>query len=183
MAFSLTSGKTKKRDQVVAIDLGARVTKAVHLQRRGDVYTLLRYCIMDAPIYEKQLSVDVLAEHLKAVHQALDTKIKNVSIAISINESIVRNAELPQIPMDAMRQILKNNSKNYLQQELPGYTFDCHFIAGSLTEKYEVAADKKINAASQKLKILVGGAKQSLITDIAAAVKQAGLVADQITPE
>ena len=83
---------------------------------------------MDAPIYEKNLSVDLLADHLKAVYQALETKTKFVSLAISVNDSIVRQTELPQIPMDDMRQILKNNTKNYLQQDLPGHIFDCYFI-------------------------------------------------------
>src|ERR1700722_154661 len=128
MALPFLNGQSKKRDQIIAIDLGGRSTKAIHLQRRGDVYTLLHYCVVDAPIYEKSLSVDVLTEHLKAVHQALDTKTKFVSLSVSVNDSIVRQTELPQIPLDDMRQILKNNTKNYLQQDLPGHTVDCYFI-------------------------------------------------------
>ena len=128
MALPFLNGQSKKRDQIIAIDLGGRSTKAVHLQRKGDSYTLLRYCVMDAPIYEKSLSVELLADHLKSVCHSLEAKTKYVSLAISVNDSIVRHAELPQIPVEDMRQILKNNSKNYLQQDLPGYTFDCHFI-------------------------------------------------------
>src|SRR5882757_3973724 len=105
----INSQSKKKRDQVIAIDLGGRSTKAVYMQRKGDVYTLLRYCVMDAPIYEKNISVDLLAEHLKAVHLALDAKTKFVTLAVSVTDAIVRLAELPQIPMDDMRQILKNN--------------------------------------------------------------------------
>src|ERR1041385_8495084 len=115
MALPFLNGQSKKkRDQIIAIDLGSRSTKAVHIQRRGDVYTLLRYCVLDAPIFEKNVSVELLADHLKAVAQALEAKTKMVSLAISVNDSIVRPAELPQIPMDDMRQILKNNTKNYL---------------------------------------------------------------------
>ena len=36
MALPFFSSGTKKRDQIVAIDLGGRTTKAVHLQRDGD---------------------------------------------------------------------------------------------------------------------------------------------------
>src|ERR1700689_1569581 len=111
MALPFLNGQSKKRDQIIAIDLGGRSTKAVHLQRRGDVYTLLRYCILDAPIYEKTLSVELLTDHLKAVSQALEAKTKFVSLAIGVNDSIVRQAELPQIPLDDMRQILKINTK------------------------------------------------------------------------
>ncbi len=61
------SGARKKRDQVLAIDLGSRTTKAVYLQRRGNEYSLSRYVLLDAPVYDKTLSVDLLTEHLKSV--------------------------------------------------------------------------------------------------------------------
>ena len=89
------------------------------------------FCVIASwtpPSTRKALSVELLTEHLKAIHQALDTKTKLVSLAIGVNDSIVRHAELPQIPLNDMRQILKNNTKNYLQQDLPGHTFDCYFI-------------------------------------------------------
>ena len=53
---------------------GGRSTKAVYMQRKGEVYTLVRYCILDAPISEKSLSVEMLTDHLKAVAQALEAK-------------------------------------------------------------------------------------------------------------
>jgi type IV pilus assembly protein PilM len=180
MGLPFLSGQSKKRDQIIAIDLGGRSTKAVYLQRRGDVNTLLRYAVIDAPIYDKTLSVDLLAEHLKAVYQALDAKTKNVSLSIGITDSLIRHTDLPQIPMEDMRQILKNNSKNYLQQDLQGYTFDCYFVptrsSGAPGEGI------KISSSSQKLKVLVGGAKKQLTDDLAAAVRQAGLIPDQVVP-
>jgi type IV pilus assembly protein PilM len=180
MALPFFNGQSKKRDQIIAIDLGGRSTKAVHLQRRGDMSTLLRYCIIDAPIYEKNLSVDLLAEHLKAVYQALEAKTKYASLSIGITESLVRHTDLPQIPLEDMRQILKNNSKNYLQQDLPGYTYDCYFIP---TRSSGASGEGiKINASAQKLKVLVGGAKKQLADDIQAAVRQAGLIPDQLVP-
>ncbi len=182
MALPFFNGQSKKREQVIAIDLGGRSTKAVHLQRRGDVYTLLRYCVMDAPLYEKALSVDLLTEHLKAVYHALETKTKFVTLSISVNDSIVRQAELPQIPLDDMRQILKINTKNYLQQDLPGYTFDCYFIPLRSAVTVAGEAPKTMNSASQKLKVLVGGAKKQLTDDLQTAISKAGLIADQVIP-
>jgi type IV pilus assembly protein PilM len=180
LPFLKTGTTPKKRDQIIAIDLGGRSTKAVHLQRKGDTYTLLSYCVVDAPIYEKSLSVDLLAEHLKTIYQALGAKSKFVSIAISVNDSIVRQTDLPQMPAADMRQILKNNTKNYLQQDLPGHTFDCFFIPGRMASAPSDGG--KVAANSQKLKVLVGGAKAQFMTDIQNAVKQAGLVPDQIVP-
>src|SRR5437899_398259 len=119
MALPFLNGQTKKHDQIIAIDLGGRSTKAIHVQRKGDSLTLLRYAVMDAPIYEKHLSIEVLAEHLKAVTRALDAKTKLISLTVGVNDSILRHADLPQIPVEDMRLILKNNTKNYLQQDLP----------------------------------------------------------------
>lgn len=179
LPFLKTGTTLKKRDQIIAIDLGGRSTKAVHLQRKGDSYTLLSYCVVDAPIYEKSLSVDLLAEHLKTIYQALGAKSKFVSIAISVNDSIVRQTDLPQMPAADMRQILKNNTKNYLQQDLPAHTFDCFFIPGRMA----AGSDGGKGAAnSQKLKVLVGGAKAQFMTDLQNAVKQAGLIPDQVVP-
>jgi type IV pilus assembly protein PilM len=177
LPFFNSQVKKKKRDQIIAIDLGGRTTKAVHMQRKGDSYSLLRYCLLDAPIFEKNISVELLAEHLKAVFQALDTKTKFVSLAIGVNDAVVRQAEMPHIPMEDMRQILKTSSKTYLQQDLPGHTFDCHFIPAR-------EDGVKVNGGgnSQKLKVLVGGAKKQLTDDLEAAVKKAGLVPDHVFP-
>src|SRR6266478_5613224 len=127
MALPFLNGATK-RDQLISIDLGGRTTKAVHLQRKGDAFLLSRYALLDAPIYEKNLSADLLGEHLKNVCQALDAKSKLVTLAIGVNDSVVRHADLPLMPIGDMRQILKNNTKNYLQQDLPGHLFDCWII-------------------------------------------------------
>ncbi len=172
--------KSKKRDQVIAIDLGGRSTKAVHLMRKGDTYTLLRYCVMDAPIFEKTISVNLLADHLKAVHQAMESKTKVTAIALGVNDALVRQADLPQMALSDLRMVLKTNSKNYLQQDLPGHVFDCHYNNPDTSPKAKEASGGKAGLAKQK--VLVGGAKQQLLNDIQAALKQAGLVADSVVP-
>ena len=113
MALPFFNTQTRKRDQIIAIDLGGRSTKAVHVQRKGDVLTLMGYCVMDAPIYEKNISVSLLGDHLKAVQQSFDVKSKFTSIALGSNDSLLRQADLPQMPVSDLRLVLKNNSKNY----------------------------------------------------------------------
>ena len=41
---------------MISMDLGSRTTKAVLLERRGDIFALTRYAMLDAPIFEKKLS-------------------------------------------------------------------------------------------------------------------------------
>ena len=49
----------------MAVDLGNRTTKAVLLERRGDVLALTRYALLDAPIYDKKMSPELLARLAK----------------------------------------------------------------------------------------------------------------------
>jgi type IV pilus assembly protein PilM len=89
------------------------------------------------------------------------------------------------MPIGDMRQVLKNNTKNYLQQDLPGHVFDCFIIPprvelngenkGQPTERLKVGGNTKC-------RVLVAGARKQLVEDMQNAVKQTGLVADHIVP-
>jgi Tfp pilus assembly PilM family ATPase len=124
----LQSGISKKRDLLLSIDLGGRTTKAAYLQRKDNSYSLSRFALLDAPIFEKTWSVELLCEHLKAVTQTIDPKTKQVTLALGLNDLVVRTVEMPLMPVHEMRQVLKMNAKTYLQQELPGYVFDCFIM-------------------------------------------------------
>lgn len=180
MALPFINGSKKRPDQLIAIDLGGRTTKAVHIQRKGERFELLNYALLDAPIYEKNLSVDLLSEHLKNVCQALDARTRTVSLALGVNDAIVRHADLPQMPVGEMRQMLKMNSKNHLQQDLPGHVFDCYIIPPRQPKNGEEKG--KAAVPSTKYRVLVAGARQQLIDDLQAAVKNTGLTADHIVP-
>ncbi len=166
----------KKRAHIVAIDMGMRTTKAVSLQRRNDGFDLLRYTIQDAPIFETSLSTEVLTEHLKQISAALGAKTKQVVLVVGVNDALLRHAEVPLIPVDDMRLMLKFNSKNYLQQDLPDHVFDCYILpppAGAPADSLK---------PNHKCRVLVGGAKKEFIAHLQAATKAAGLTADQIAP-
>lgn len=177
MALPFTIGSSKrKRDQILAVDLGSRTTKAIHLARRGDTFVLSRFIMLDAPIFEKIMSPEMLTEHLRAVSQAMDSKTRQVSLTTGVNDAIVRHVELPRMPLDDMRLILKHNSRNYLQQDLTNHVFDCHMLPSGATDA------TKAGAAIPKQKVLVAGGKQQLIDDYVEGAKSAGLLADCIIP-
>ena len=178
MALPFLNGHSKKRDQIIAVDLGGRSTKAVHIQRKGETLTLLRYAVLDAPIYEKNLSVDVLSEHLKAVTKALEAKTKFAHLTVGVNDSVLRHADLPQIPVEDMRLILKNNTKNYLQQDLVNHVFDCWLLPATRLPGSEAP---KLGVP-QKQKVIVGGARKQLVDDMQSAARSAGLIPDQLMP-
>jgi type IV pilus assembly protein PilM len=179
MALPFLNGASKKRrNQMLAVDLGSRATKAVVVERRGEVMALTRYVVLDAPIFEKKISAELLVTHLNEIVQKMDMRPKWITLAVGLDDSVVKQIELPQIPLDDMRHVLKNNSKAYLQQDLPNYAFDCHIYPPKLSGKAEIP---KV-AAVPKLKVLVAGARQDLLNTYHSAILESGLVADHIVP-
>lgn len=179
MALPFFESPSRKRDQIVAVDLGSRITKAVHVHRRGQTYALSEYALVDAPIFEKTLSAELLAEHLKAVSHALQCKPKLVSLTVGVSDALVRTVEMPVMPNDDMRNVLKLNSRNYLQQDLTNHLFDCHVVSNGGPAK--PAAQGKGQPAP-KQKVLVAGARKQLVQDFTEGARNAGLVVDQIVP-
>jgi type IV pilus assembly protein PilM len=176
----LQSASRKKRAQVMAVDLGSRTTKAVLLERRGELLALCRFALLDAPIYDKKFSPDLLSDHLRSVAEALGNPTKFVTLAIGLDDAVVRQVELPQIQVSEMRMVLKNNSKAYMQQDLPNYVFDCYIFPPRQEEGK--SADVTKPGTIPKLKVLAAGAKQSAVDDFQMAIKNAGLTPDCIVP-
>ncbi len=174
MALPFQSSQAARRSQIIAVDLGARTTKAIYLHRKGQATQLLSYTLQDAPIYEKSFSPELLGEHLKNVVQSLNSRHKQVLLVAGVNDTLLRQAEMPLAPVSDMRQMLKYNPKNYLQQDLPDHVFDCHILPprGPLGG----------GESTKKTKVLVGGAKRQFLDDLQTAAKVAGLAADQIVP-
>jgi type IV pilus assembly protein PilM len=175
---SLFSTAAKKREQIVAIDLGGRTTKAVQLRSNGKL-SISRYVLVDAPIYEKSPSAELLTEHFKAVWQELNTKTKNVAISLGVGDSLVRNAEMPPMPVGDMRHVLRNNTKNYLQQDLPAHAFDCLVIPSKPGAQVKGGEG---GALSNKVRVLAAGARTQLVNDISTAAKRAGLIPETVVP-
>lgn len=182
MAWSIpVLNRKKKLDQIVAVDLGARVTKAVHLQRTGDKYTLLGHALLDAPISDKgTLPIELLGEHLRAAAQAVNARTKTMVLAIGAADCLVRHVEMPEMPMDAVRLVLKNNSRNYLQQDLPNHVFDCHVIYKAVPVTLPNPAKK--GPVSHVQRLLVAGAKRQFLDELLSTGKTAGLNLTHVIP-
>jgi type IV pilus assembly protein PilM len=184
------STEARKLDQIVAIDLGSRSTKAVHLQRKGERFSLLSYAITDAPSSEKAPSPEAMTEHLRNVAQELKmNRARQVTLALGVADSLIRQVEVPMMPAADIRQMLKFNSKTYLQQDLPDYVFDCHCLPlSSLPPERPASAEakpgepQKASTIPTKMRAVVGGAKKQLVEAWAAAVRGAGLVPEAIFP-
>jgi type IV pilus assembly protein PilM len=87
---------------------------------------------------------------------------------------------MPLMPVADMRKLLKFNSKNYLQQDLPDYVFDCCYLFSQQSALDGKGGGKSMG--SQKQKVVIGGIKKKLLNELIASVKSAGLIPDQVVP-
>lgn len=179
MLASLTSGPTKKRTQVVAVDLGGRSTKAVQIVRKGSGFELVNFACKETPVSDKALTAEALADHLKSVLQAVSARSKHVTLVIGHNEALLRHAELPLIPISDARMMLKFNSKNYLQQDFPEHTFDLHMLP---LVQPDASPEEAAKAPPTKGRYLVGGAKNTVLAHYQHAAKLAGITLDMLVP-
>ncbi|MFO1500677.1 MAG: pilus assembly protein PilM [Verrucomicrobiota bacterium] len=147
------------------------------MQRSGSGFDLLGYAVQDAPVHDKNFSTTLMAEHLKSLIETLGAKTKQIVLIAGVGDSLLRHAELPFAPVGDLRQMLKLNSKNYLQQDLPDYVFDCYILPPR-------AGTKPVDVIkpNQKCKVLVGGAKKQFLELLQASAKEASLTVDQVAP-
>jgi len=178
MGMPFMKSRARKRDQVIAIDLGGRSSKAVYLQRKGDRFTLSGYAILDAASQDKSIPPDVLTEHLKEIGRVLDARGKHVTVALGVNDTVFKQTEVPLMSPADLRQMLKYNTKNYLQQDLADHVFDCHYVLGSQAAE----GAKPAAGAAQKQKAIIAGAKRQTIEGVNNALKAAGFIPDQVVP-
>lgn len=183
MGLPFFNSRSRKLDQIVAIDLGGRVTKAVHLLRKGEKLHLASFAVLDTPASDKALSSEALAEHLKAVCRAMGgSRSRQVTLAIGVNETLFRQVEAPLMPVADLRQMLKLNAKVYLQQDLPNYVFDCFFIPPRNPNLTKLPEGSKPGTATPRNRVMVGGIRRDLLETLQAAIRGAGLIADQVIP-
>lgn len=176
MALPFLKTKTKPRNQVVAIDLGSHMTKAVHLQRRSGGIDFIHFAMLERP-ENSATQPEVLGNHLKQIHQAVGGRQKSVLVALNVADSLLRRAEMPMVPVSDLRTMLKVGSKKYLQQELSDYVFDCSIIP---PQRNGASGEPVISRS--KCNVLVGGAQRRVIQRIKEAARYAGLTIEQIAP-
>ncbi len=176
MAAPIFSAFTKELEEIVAICLGTRTTKAVHLRRQNDGFVLLNYVLLETPRPEKGLSHEALTDHFKNVRSALGVEVKEAVVVIGMGESLLRNVDLPALPPAELRRMLKFNSFRYLNQDLPDFVFDC-----GVRNPLSAGGSPAVAASTGSPKTLVAGAKNKVVEELQSAAEEAGWVVDHIT--
>jgi type IV pilus assembly protein PilM len=172
----LSGNKQKKRDDIVAIDLGTQLTKAVYLRRKGGEFSLQNYVLLATPIYEKVPTREMLAEHFKQVCRSLRAGTKRAVIVVGTTDSFLCHAELPAASLSELRRMIKLSPKVHLRQDLPDHVFDCY-----VTEQEPANTETAIIRARRKQKVLVAAVRRRWIENLQEAAGDAGLFLEQIT--
>jgi type IV pilus assembly protein PilM len=168
--------RSQKRDELVAIDLGARVTKAVHLRKRGTEVLLLNYAFLELEEAERVPSRDVLAEHLRKVARLLGANVRRAVLSLGSSKSLLTHVDLPGASPSDLRRMIRLSPKNYLQRDVEDHLFDCYVSEGRSGNGTE-----HVPRTRRKAKVLVGGARQSDVETLSAAARDAGLFVEGIT--
>ena len=161
-------------DQIIAVDLGNRSTKAVCLEKDGGSLRLVNYTIQDRPNFGKGLSHDDLSKHLAGVAQAPNSKTKRAILVVGAGDSVSCHAEMPVVGTSQMRKMVKLSPKHYFQEDLPNHSFDC-FVLHQETETK--AEGKQI----RKAMTLIVAVKNELLKGLQVAAGSAGLEVVQVT--
>jgi len=106
---------------VLAIDLGGPHDQGRPPATAGRELCLVPLCAAGCADLREGPFGGLLSEHLKAISQALEAKTKLTTLAIGVNDSFGPPRGDAAFVVEDTRQVLKMNSKNYLQQDLPDH--------------------------------------------------------------
>ncbi len=179
---TLRKPMAKTSSSVVGVDLGNYSIKAVRLQKRGAKCVLVRAAMV--PTHRDPSSTGVPTEHelaalIRNVVSLVGVSGADVHFTVNSQNSTLRYVDLPGIPLDEIRSVLKLNSANYLRQNFEGYTFDaCPLDAAADAAFAAKPHSPKAAAASSsagKIKALVGGISNTEVVLYYHAARRAGI--------
>ena len=177
--MAVAKGSKSLADEVVALDIGARVTKAVHLRRRHGALMLVDYLLAPTPqpavAGDSGWSSAALGDHLRAVMKQFKTPCRRVVLTLAHDSVILTHAELPQTAPGDLRKMIKLSPKAYLQQDLPGHVFDVFW------RRQPGTADTAFTRR-RRSRVMVAAARRNVVDSAQAAARAAGLQLVALTP-
>ncbi len=150
----------KAINTAIGIDLGQHSLKAVSLQRKGGGRIHVNSYAIRAT-GPGPLAPDKLAHHLKLLLQDLGGSAKGYAAAASHHAAIVRIIEQPPTPPKLLRDALKFNDLQLLNQDCKEYVLDCNYLVpppAPSTKTGQAEGDENtVQTSERSLKYIVGG--------------------------
>lgn len=120
----LARSRRLRTKRLLVIDLGGWTTKAIHMERSAEGLQLINYLLQPSPFLETNLDRAGLAEHLRQIRLACGGKTKRAVIVLSMNQGLIRQVNVPDAAPSELRNILRLNSKQFVQQSLVNCALD-----------------------------------------------------------
>src|SRR5258708_14566482 len=163
------AGRFKRdKDEIIVVDVGSRMTKAVALRRDGPTIFLLDYSLQPTPEAVAKGSVEALGQFLGTIKDHFKIGTNRLVVLLGMNQALLRHADVPIGTRPEIRGMLKLNPRAFLQQELASYQFDCHIPPSAQPPPEE-------RTRGQKMRVLVGGTRLHVMNDWRTAANTAGL--------
>lgn len=179
MAFprlSIPSLTSRRRENIAVLDLGSHSVKAVSLQWKRGAYQVIGFAIAKAPDREQLYTPETLSELFKEIIGKLPGKPKGIAPVLGVDDSVVKQANLPAAADADLRAMLKFSSRNYLHQDLKDHCFDCHVLPA------EDSVEEGANRTAVKRPTIVGATPNSRIHDLSIGAKTAGYTLAHVIP-
>jgi Tfp pilus assembly PilM family ATPase len=161
-------GRRQALDEVVAVDIGSRFTKALHVRCKGEALTVVNYSLVKRPDGSQAWGMTEMADHLRSVVKQLKTGCKNIALTLRHEDAVLIHADLPQTAPADLRKMIKLSPKSYVGQDLPDHVFDCFFR--STAKPSDTTSRRK-----RKSRVLVAGARRRIVEDALDIARLAGL--------
>ena len=173
----------KAPSSVVGIDLGRHAIKAVHLQRKGQRVSIQGYA---SRVIEgtNPADADAMAHHLKLLYRDLGSTGKGSVVAVSSPDALIRVIEQPTTPTHLLRDALKLNGQNLLNQDCRDFVIDCDQLPATNGHHGQNghnghAAPATPNGRPQS-RYVVGGLPRKAVEQVSAALVKNKTQADRL---
>jgi type IV pilus assembly protein PilM len=149
----------KAPSSVIGVDLGRYALKSVLLQRRGGTrFAVTNYAthVLTEPVD----SADTLARHLKSLFKQMGGTAKSCAIGVSSPDALIRIIEQPETPPAFLREALRLNGMQLLNQDCKEMVLDCDKLPGEPTANAE---------GNARHRYLVGGLPRAQVAQVSDA--------------
>jgi len=146
--------KTTKRDFAIGLDLGSAQLKVVLLRRSGEGLELLDYAVLPHTLsFGRAGTEGQLSQAIQDLLGPIKIHDRRVFVAISSPSAVVTEIEMPRMPPDEIRGVLRINSTRFLRRDFSDYYFDA-------VELVDPAGETK-GRKTPNMHVLVAGAPKA----------------------
>ena len=169
--FAQLTGRMRKKlpSAVIGVDLGRHSIKTVSLQRKGGN----RFVVSNYGVHVMETApqtAEQLGAELKLALKDIGANSKTCAIAVSTSDSLIRIIEQPETPREILRDAIRLNGLNLLNQDVKEFVLDCEMISSPAPAAPQAAGTP--HAPNPPVKYLVAGLARTRVQLIDQAFQQ-----------